>query len=532
MPLRPWNRERALLLLLGLGSLVLYIEVSGLRGWSRPGDVYTFLGLFALLFGLYTFALVRATAKHRRACLGTIFVFALCFRLALVPAGLGDDPGWGTAAGEGARAGSAFPWRDLAADLRGEVPYASHLLYDNDVWRYLWDGHQLAHGLDPYRLSPAEILERADDGEAPYAALLAEERWQDVHDHVAFQEYRTIYPPLAQWLFFFAHALAPASVVVWKLLLIGLDLGTCFLLLAILRRLGRAPGQVLAYAWNPLAVKEIAGSGHVDSLLVFCLTAALWAACAGWSRLSLAALGGAILAKLTPLLVVPFFLRRLPWRHWWPLPVIGALAYAPFLGSLPEMVSALSAFAGQWVFNPGLWLAFEQGSHLLGADGRAAADLLSVSLTLALLATVWRWHGRRCRDEGGEPVPDDAVPDDAGSDQGGPSPADAGRLAGAVAAVLGGYLLLSPTVMPWYLLWVLPAVVAAGPGSLLFRPWLTLTAASFLSYRIYLDGQEHPAWLAVEHGAVLALLAHGLWRGRRLADAPGAPPSLSYPRAP
>src|SRR5262249_55179633 len=68
--------------------------------------------------------------------------------------------------------------------------------FSDDLYRYLWDGRVLRHGIDPYRSSP----------EDPALARLRDELWTRINN----RELPTIYPPLAQVLFGLADGLAHA----------------------------------------------------------------------------------------------------------------------------------------------------------------------------------------------------------------------------------------------------------------------------------------------------------------------------------
>ena len=58
-------------------------------------------------------------------------------------------------------------------------------------------------------------------------------------------------------------------------MLTAFDLGTCLLLLSLLRARGR-PAAVILYAWNPLVLKELAGSGHLDAAMIFFLVLSIY----------------------------------------------------------------------------------------------------------------------------------------------------------------------------------------------------------------------------------------------------------------
>ncbi len=151
----PWP-----LMVLGGLSLAGYrTAVVGLAGTSQRRDVLAFLLLFAGLFALYAAAIALARRVGGGRTAAVVLVWALLFRLALLPAGLAPES-----------------WRDdLAADLGShEVGYRTFLLYDNDVWRYLWDGHVTAAGIAPYAHSPSEIAAVVGLGFLPFLATLPE----------------------------------------------------------------------------------------------------------------------------------------------------------------------------------------------------------------------------------------------------------------------------------------------------------------------------------------------------------------------
>lgn len=442
------------------GFLGLRFDARGARG-----DVAHFLLLYSLLFALYVAAYRLSrhpTLERRGSTLALVLAAAVVFRFLLLPAGLPRpvEPA------------------DARADLRSErVAFDRFLLYDQDLWRYLWDGAVVAARQDPYRLTPAEWEEAAIQGDAIAGALLADPVREEVLARVAFPSYRTIYPPLAQGLFGLLSWLAPGSVLALKLLLLVCDLGTCWLLLRLLEALGRPRIAVLLYAWNPLVMKEIAGSAHVDALAVLLLTAAVYLAVSGRERLSLAALAGGALVKLGPGVAAGALLPRSRPRSWWVLVALGALAYLPFVGSFRLMLGGLGAFAREWRFNAGVAHGVSLAVETVWpAAGATAARLVWAGATLGVV--IW---GIRRRDRLG--------------------------VTGHAFAILAVFLLFAPTVMPWYLLWPLPLAVAVGSVA-----WPLATGLAGLSYWIYAEGRELGWLLALEHLPVLWLLGRELRR--------------------
>jgi hypothetical protein len=62
---------------------------------------------------------------------------------------------------------------------------------------------------------------------------------------------------------------------------------------------------------------------------------------------------------------------------------------------------------------------------------------------------------------------------------------------------MGTLIVLSPAVMPWYLLWLLPLATLS-----LAWPWVVFSAAACLAFLVMVDGRERLWWLAVEYAAL------------------------------
>lgn len=452
--------------ILGLLSLALYGSAVRLEGSNATGDVLAFLGLFFALFALCIAAHRFARAEQS---IVTILVFAALFRLVMVGVGLPRDN----------------PLDALARDIGGvETGYERFLLYDNDVWRYLWDGHVRAVGLDPFAKTPAEFRDEAEELDEPQPPL-TEEIWWDVLDNVSFARHTTVYPPFSQALFQLSHAIAPGSVFVYKLLLSLVDFGTCLVLAAILALVGRPRRDVLLYAWNPLVIKEFSGSGHVDALMVFGLVLSVWALLAARQRMAHALLAAAALAKVSAGVLFPLFLTRTHWKTWWVFPSVLFVFLIPYVGSLSSGAQGLAAYQKDWIFNPGPWLLIEQTLALVGVgDATLWAHVVSKGLTMGLLLWLFWWAVRRN-----------------------------GNWMTAAFFSMAVLILLHSAVMPWYLPWALPLAILIGD-----RSWVALMAMSLLSYLFYVERVEHAWWLWLEYGVFFSVLAAQWYSGRRLGS--------------
>ncbi len=426
------------------------------------GWVLLFLAIFAALFGLYALAYQSAKTlpDSKRLCWG-IAAAALLFRLCLLPVGIRTD----------------LPLTQaLAEDLRGEaVTFQTFLLYDLDVWRYLWEGRVWASGFNPYRHAPQDAaLDAAVPSSGPQAEV-----WEEIRQRVTYPELPAIYPPAAQMVFRLSHATFPASVVGWKFWTILFEaLGVCFVALA-LRRLGRAvaPGLLLM-AWNPLMVKSFAGSAHFESVLVAALALFAYLLVCGRNLTAYAALGVATLSKLVPGLIVV----ALP-----PLLSVGLLAFIGvlLLGCLPFLDAGLiqawgtvSVFLRDWSFNAGPHRLLES---LLGVQGAFVGYL-----TL-LTGAIWYFRTGLQRQ----------ALEQAAADRADPSRLAKSRLEAALW-ILGLAIVLGPVVNPWYVTWLIPLA-----SILRSRAWLAFSWIVFLAFLVLLDGEERIGVLAWEY-AMLA----------------------------
>ncbi len=442
----------------GLLSLGLYLVVAlRLKASNSSEDVFGFLAVFAALFLLYGFAFWRSeTFKLPKT--SHILVFAGLFRLALLFAGLPP--------------GQTLP--ALKADLSGDrVGFDTFLLYDNDIWRYLWDGHVLRTGLSPYEATPRQFAELAESANAEASPPLESDLWWDILDNISYQSYTTVYPPLAQYLFAGAILIRPGSVFVLKLLLALADFGTCLLLAAWLVRMERPPHFLLLYAWNPLVLKEFAGSGHVDALMVLLLVASIYLLTRSRDIGAQVSLAAATLAKIGAAALAPIVWRHARVKTWWVLPAWFLVLSLPLLGGMRQLQAGVSAYSQQWSFNSGPWAAVRQLFVWAGAEN---PELWAHVITKAVVLAVVVWA--TWRSAGGE-----------------------SRLIESSFLVLAAVVLLNSAVMPWYLVWALPFAALIGN-----RSWCLLTALSLLSYLVYYHQSQQAWWLWLEYGVFAAFM--------------------------
>ena len=213
----------------------------------------------------------------------------------------------------------------------------------NDVFRYVWDGRVQSAGVNPYLYVPAD-------------PALAHLRDQAIYPDINRADYaRTIYPPMAQIVFFLVTRISE-SVVAMKVAMVAFEALAVWAILQLLAARALPATHVLLYLWHPLPMWEFARSGHVDAVAIAFLMLAFVAADRRSPAMAGIALAAGTLVKYFPAVAGPSLYQRWDWRL--PAAFIATLAllYLPYLGAGTKVLG----FLGQYVTEERL----EQGSGL------------------------------------------------------------------------------------------------------------------------------------------------------------------------
>jgi hypothetical protein len=367
----------------------------------------------------------------------------------------------------------------VAIVLRLALALSTPML-SSDIYRYVWDGEVQNAGISPYLHVPAD-------------PALAGLRTDAIFPHINRADYApTIYPPAAQAIFAAVASVSP-GVVAMKLAMLGFEAVTIFTLLRLLAASGQSASRVLIYAWNPLALWEVAGNGHIDAAAVGLIFAALLLQVRrpGWAGV---ALGAAVLTKFLPAVVIPALWRR--GVAGWRMVAAGVVCIVAFYGVYCTFDSAgwhVLGFLGGYGAEEGI----DNGSGIWALAGLATlVDLphwaapLYLGVVAVGLAGLGAWIGLRRRPPLGSAL---AVRRMCG---------DAGILAAALM------LAVSPHYA-WYYVW-LSAFAAITP----YRALIWLSSAAVLLYESPFPDHFH--WPALLFLPALAFA----WRDVQSARAP------------
>ncbi len=252
-------------------------------------------------------------------------------------------------------------------------------LFDNDIYRYLWDGHVAAHGINPLLHAPAS---------EQLAALRT-----CYYGQIGFPEIGTIYPPFAQLVFLAAAKCHLTTPALFKLILIPFDIGTMALIVALLKRLGKPTGPLLLYAWSPLILKEIFNSCHIDIVMMSLMLLAIYMVFVSRPALGGMALALSVMTKGVSILALPLLAKR----RWSQISVpflVAALALClPYFSAGTKALDGAAAYAHYWRFNDGFFYLLykaEQAFRLHEEPTAPYAKVAAVAMLLAYLVCLVR----------------------------------------------------------------------------------------------------------------------------------------------
>ena len=373
------------------------------------------------------------------------------------------------------------------------VFFPPHLIQETDPYRYLWDGQAVVQGTNPYRFSPQEAYSL---NVSP--AVSKNENIRATFERISFPDVKTIYPPLAQYLFAVSQYLTPWSLLGWKWMIMIVDALIIGTLLALLGRMKTRMEWILLYAWSPLILKEFHNSLHLDVFALFFLVLMIYSFIRGWVILSFIALACATMVKWFSLILLPLLilatLSRIR-KNLLNISLFLGLAvflYLPFISAGRYLWEGLTTFSFNWRVNDGIFsviLFCIQSLHLSEELTKLIARLIVGIIFLGISLTVLSWYSKKRNNS---------------------SFLQAGLI------LTSSLFFLIPTGNPWYFTWIFPFLVFSPRRSLvLFSGLVLLYYLDF--YFIYQDQKYLYNWIRlIEYGVFFLFLGYELWKNRQL----------------
>lgn len=387
-----------------------------------------FLILFSVAFLIY-FAVSIYISKEESTKKGllSVILFSLLFRLILLP---------------------------------------SVAMHENDFYRYLWDGKSFKSGINPYKHPPGD-LEPIESGHLKARSFTAVKKTElgeldqlrrrnpIFFDRIGHRWVPTIYPPVAQAVFAFSSVLREDSIFLIKSVFVLFDMLSVIIIALILAHLGKNPLLCIIYGWSPLVLKEIANSGHYDSVAIFFVLFSIFL----YLKRRLFAASGflalAVLTKFFPIALLPFFARRFQVRHVILFLALILFCYIPFIfwqeTGVARLFEGMRIYSRDWEYNGSLFFiikSFFGGLSIANGFGlKAIAGIFFITGAGIVYLK------------------------DKKTD---------GSLLHSSFIVLVLLFMLSPVGDPWYYCWIVPFLCFFPYRSFLILSWLLIF--SYLSF--------------------------------------------------
>ena len=313
------------------------------------------------------------------------------------------------------------------------IAIAGSPILEDDFHRYLLDGCVFVAMGSPYGVAPSTL----------FAGSELSPECETTLNWVNNPDLPTIYGPVLQYVFAFAHLVSPVDINFLQVILAGIDLLLIWMLAKV------APLRyVMLYAWCPLIIKETIFTAHPDVIGATLLFAAFLFRSRGQSMMAVGVATLACCAKVFALIALPYFLFRKGLNHWALAFLVAFLLYIPFVLQGHTDMLVLGIFVKEWNFNP---LVFEA---LRAFTSDRSARLICLCLFVGFWIYYFYWFHQDNHDSC------NTIP--------------------RMDWIFGVFLALSPVINAWYLVWLLPFAV--------LRPTLVAWTASFAMVFSYVTG--------------------------------------------
>ncbi len=356
----------------------------------------------------------------------------------------------------------------------------------DDFYRFAFDGQMLIKGENPYTILPGEL-----ETPSEYEQMLI--------DNMNSPEYYTVYPPINQIFFSVPALVAHENIAVYtfvlRILIVLFEILMALLLLKMLQFLRMDLRLFAWYFLNPLVIIELCGNLHFEGVTMFFFLLAVYLLMNQRLWRSGVVYAIAIGTKLIPLMLLPFFIRRLRKKSALYFAVVGVttvLLFIPFIdwNLVQNMKSSVDLYFESFLFNGSvfylaqeiaLWIMDYRYDFFVVPLGRGFQILVVLAIVLmAILEKRSSWKSLMKK---------------------------------ALFALLI-YYSVAAIVHPWYVINLV--VIGLFTGYKFPFLWSGLVMLSYTAYKP--DGlvKEEPVFLWVEYGILLvAILVEMIVRKRQ-----------------
>ena len=328
-----------------------------------------------------------------------------------------------------------------------------------DFYRFIWDGELIAEGINPYLFTPNELI-ATPNFQIPSAEILHEGMGS-----LSARHYSN-YPPVNQFIFAISSFLGFGSVlgsVIWmRLFIIAADIGIVHFGRKLLQNFNLSPHLIFWFFLNPLVLIELTGNLHFEGVMLFFFVWALYLISKGNLLLAAPIYAASIMLKLVPLLFLPLFLNFLGFKKsffFYSVTLLSCLLFTlPFYD--PSLLDNYSKTIGLWFtnfqFNSGVYALVK--SIVVGTSDIKPWEFIKTygtfvkAITLTLLLVLAFFKKQK----------------------------NLKSVVTSMFLVLSTYYLLSSTVHPWYIIFLL--VLGTFTNYRFALLWSILVILSYFTY--------------------------------------------------
>ena len=256
-------------------------------------------------------------------------------------------------------------------------------LLSDDIYRFIWDGSLMHHGINPFSATPIQLMQQNP-------------QWIDstLFDNMNSKAYYSVYPPINQLAFYLSAIPGKdnllASVIILRIFILAFDFGNIYLIKKLLQFYKKDKKLVYLYALNPLVIVEFTGNLHFEAVMIFFTLLSIWLLLHNKWIWAAIALSLAINAKLLPLIFFPLFIHHIGWKKSFYAGFIVAVCVIilllPFLNQtqyLENFISSLQLYYGKFEFNGSIYqLLKETGWKILNYNPIEYTSKILLALTL------------------------------------------------------------------------------------------------------------------------------------------------------
>ncbi|MBA6315266.1 mannosyltransferase [Cellulophaga baltica] len=359
-----------------------------------------------------------------------------------------------------------------------------------DFYRFIWDGELVSNFINPYLnipndliLDPNLVIDNAKELLTGMGELSP--------------KFHSNYPPLNQLIFGIAALFGGNSilgaVIVMRISIILADIGIVYFGRKLLRKLNKSPHLIFWYFLNPLVIIELTGNLHFEGVMLFFFVWSLYLLSMNNWKLAAVVYACSISIKLVPLLFLPLFLTHFKFKK--------SVAFYSIVG-LSILTLLLPFYASEFIANysktVGLWFSnFEFNSSIYNVVKTIGVNYFDAKpweliktygkLTpIITILTVLAFTFFRKND-------------------------NLSTLISSMLWILTIYYFISPTVHPWYIIFLVVLTCFTN-----YRYALVWSATVILSYWAYSDPNyvEHLGILTIEYLLVFSFMIYELSKQR------------------